>query len=502
MAKTLGQLAALAAGAEIIGNQDLEIKDIEHDSRKVTAGALFVCMEGVHVDGHKFIPQAREKGAVAIITEREMEAPEGMAVLRVPDLKQALHAIVPYFHDYPARSMRVIGITGTNGKTSISYMLRAMLRRMGCRVGLIGTIQIMIEDEVLPIHNTTPDVVDLQRTLAMMRDANMDYVVMEVSSHALDQNRVAGVEFDTAVFTNLTQDHLDYHKTLENYKKAKTILFDLVARPGVKNGKTAVVNIDDAAGQDMLSAAKCRHMTYAIHQEAVLKAENIQVLAGGAEFDIKVGDSRLPLKLQITGIFNVYNVLAAVGAAMAEGVPAPVIKACMEEFTSVPGRFELVRGGQDFAVIVDYAHTPDGLENILHTARQIAKKRIITVFGCGGDRDNTKRPIMGRIAAELSDYVVATSDNPRSEDPQRILDMVEAGVEEKIGDKPHEAIIDRREAIFRAVELAERDDIVIIAGKGHENYQILKDETIHFDDKEVALEAIRAAQAKNGSKGE
>ena len=233
-----------------------------------------------------------------------------------------------------------------------------------------------------------------------------------------------------------------------------------------------------------------------------LKAENIQVLAGGAEFDIRVGESRLPLKLQITGIFNVYNVMAAVGAAMAEGVPAPIIKACMEEFTSVPGRFELVRGGQDFAVIVDYAHTPDGLENILHTARQIAKKRIITVFGCGGDRDNTKRPIMGRIAAELSDYVVATSDNPRSEDPQRILGMVEAGVEEKIGTKPHEAIIDRREAIFRAVELAEKDDIVIIAGKGHENYQILADKTIHFDDKEVALEAIRAAQEKNGSKGE
>ena len=502
MAKTLGELAALVAGAEIIGDKDLEIKDIEHDSRKIRPGALFVCMEGVHVDGHRFIPQAREKGAVAIITAREMEAPEGLAVLRVPDLKQALHAIVPYFHDYPARAMRVVGITGTNGKTSISYMLRAMLRRMGCRVGLIGTIQIMIEDEVLPIHNTTPDVVDLQRTLAMMRDANMDYVVMEVSSHALDQNRVAGIEFDTAVFTNLTQDHLDYHKTLENYRKAKTILFDLLSKPGVKNGKTAVVNIDDAAGQDMLSHARCRHMTYAIHQEAVLKAEDIQVLAGGAEFDIRVGEARLPLKLQITGIFNVYNVMAAVGAAMAEGVPAPVIKACMEEFTSVPGRFELVRGGQDFAVIVDYAHTPDGLENILHTARQIAKKRIITVFGCGGDRDNTKRPIMGRIAAELSDYVVATSDNPRSEDPQRILAMVEAGVEEKIGTKPHEAIIDRREAIFRAIELAETDDIVIIAGKGHENYQILADKTIHFDDKEVALEAIRVAQEKKGSKGE
>ena len=442
MAKTLAELAALVEGAVINGDKDLTIEDIEHDSRKITQGALFVCMEGVHVDGHKFIPQAKEKGAVAIVTQRKLqpEEAEGLTVLQVPDLKKALQAVVPFFHDYPARSMRVIGITGTNGKTSISYMVRAMLRRMGCRVGLIGTIQIMIEDQVLPIHNTTPDVVDLQRTLAMMREANMDYVVMEVSSHALDQNRVAGIEFDTAVFTNLTQDHLDYHKTLENYKKAG----------------------------------------------------NIQVLASGAQFDIKIGEGHLPLKLQITGIFNVYNVMAAVGAALAEGVPAPIIKSCMEEFASVPGRFELVRGGQDFAVIVDYAHTPDGLENILETARQIAKKRIITVFGCGGDRDNTKRPIMGRIAAKMSDYVVATSDNPRSEDPQRILDMVKAGVEEAIGSKPHEYIIDRRQAIFRSVELAEKDDIVIIAGKGHENYQILHDKTIHFDDKEVALEAIQS----------
>lgn len=498
MAKTLGGLAALVAGAEVIGDKDLAIKDIEHDSRKVTEGALFVCMEGAHADGHRFIPQAGEKGAAAIITERQMEAPDGLAVLRVPDLKKALHIIVPYFHDYPARSMRVVGITGTNGKTSVSYMLRAMLRRMGRRVGLIGTIQIMIEDRALPVHNTTPDVVDLQRTLAMMRDAGMDYVVMEVSSHALDQNRVAGIEFDTAVFTNLTQDHLDYHRTLENYKKAKTVLFDLLSRTGVKQGKTAVVNIDDAAGRDMLAHAGCRHLTYGIEGEASLKAENIQVLADGARFDIMTEGTRLPLHLQITGIFNVYNVLAAVGAALAEGAPLPLVRECMEEFTAVPGRFELVRGGQDFAVIVDYAHTPDGLENILRTARQIARRRIITVFGCGGDRDNTKRPVMGRIAAGLSDYVVATSDNPRSEDPQRILAMVEAGVEEKIGGKPHEVIIDRREAIFRAVALAEKDDIVIIAGKGHENYQILKDRTIHFDDKEVALEAVRAVQGKKG----
>lgn len=497
MEKTLGALAELLADVKIIGDNEVIIKDIEHDSRKVTEGTLFVCMEGAHVDGHKFIPQAKAAGAVAIMTEREMEAPEGMAVLQVKNLKSALTEIVPFFHDYPAAKMRVIGITGTNGKTSISYMTRAMLRRMGFRVGLIGTIQIMIEDEVLPIHNTTPDVVELQHTLAMMAEKGMDYVVMEVSSHALDQNRVAGVEYDTVVFTNLTQDHLDYHKTLENYTLAKVKLFDMVSEgQGVKHGKTAVVNIDDAAGQIMLEHAKCRHITYAIEREATLQAADIDVLASGAKFNIKIGEGVLPLNLKVTGIFNVYNVMAAVGAAMAEGLPAPVIKECMEEFTSVPGRFELVRGGQDFSVIVDYAHTPDGLENILKTARQIAKKRIITVFGCGGDRDNTKRPIMGRIAAELSDVIVATSDNPRTEDPQRILDMVVAGVQETAGDKQHEAIIDRREAIFRAVELAETDDIVVIAGKGHEDYQILKDRTIHFDDKEVALEAIAAKKGE------
>ena len=494
MGKTLGTLAALIEGAEVIGNSDTEIKDIEHDSRKVTEGTLFACMVGAHVDGHDFIPQAKEKGAVAIITDNENAfMPAGMDVLLVPNLSEALKVIVPFFHDYPAQKMRVIGITGTNGKTSISYMIRAMLRKMGFRVGLIGTIQIMIEDEVLPIHNTTPDVVELQHTMAMMLEKNMDYVVMEVSSHALDQNRVAGVEFDTVVFTNLTQDHLDYHKTLENYKLAKAKLFDMVgAKTNVKNGKTAVVNVDDEAGAFMLSHADCRHITYGIDNAAFLKAENIQVLSSGAKFDIKHKFGVLPLDLKITGIFNVYNVMAAVGAAMAEGVPLPIIKAALEDFTGVPGRFELVRGGQDFAVIVDYAHTPDGLENIINTARKICDKKIITVFGCGGDRDRTKRPIMGRIAAKLSDIVIATSDNPRTEDPAFILSQVVEGVEEACGDKQHESIIDRKEAIFRAIHLAEAGDIVVIAGKGHEDYQILKDKTIHFDDKEVAMEAIKA----------
>ena len=494
--KTLAQLAELVDGSAIHGDSNIEITGIEHDSRKVEAGTLFVCIAGFHVDGHKFIPQAVEKGAKAILTTRkveDVEVPEGIAVFQVPELKEALDAIVPFFHDYPAQKMRVIGITGTNGKTTTSYLIRAILREAGYKVGLIGTIQIMMEEEVFPIHNTTPDVVELQHTLAIMRDKGMDYVVMEVSSHALDQNRVAGIEFDTAVFSNLTQDHLDYHKTLENYKLAKARLFDLLGQEGVKKNKTAVVNADDEAGATMLEHAHCRHLTYGIENAASLQAANVEVLASGASFTLQEAFlGEIHLNLHITGIFNVYNVMAAVGAAIAEKIDPAAIEAALAKFTSVPGRFELVKAGQDFSIIVDYAHTPDGVENVLNTARRIAKKKIIAVFGCGGDRDRTKRPIMGRLAAELADVVIATSDNPRSEDPAFILSEVEAGVKETIGDKHHECIIDRREAIFRAVELAETDDIVIILGKGHEDYQILKDKTIHFDDKEVAREAVAA----------
>ena len=495
MQKTIGELAALVPGAEIIGDSSIALAGIEHDSRKVRQGVLFACIAGFHADGHDFIPQAKEKGAVAIVTEREIAPPaaRGMTVLRVPDLQEALDCMVPFFYDYPARKMRIIGITGTNGKTTTSYMIRAILRRAGYKVGVIGTIQILMEEEPFPIHNTTPDVVELQHILYEMQQRGMDYAVMEVSSHALDQDRVAGIEFDTAVFTNLTQDHLDYHKTMENYKQAKAKLFDLVSMPGEKTGKAAVVNADDEAGRTMLGHAKCRQITYGIYErDASIRATSVQVHAQGASVLLQGGSfGKMPLDLHVTGVFNVYNVMSAVGAALAEGIPADAIRAALEEFVSVPGRFELVNEGQDFSVVVDYAHTPDGLENILKTAREIAKKRVITVFGCGGDRDRTKRPIMGRIAAELSDVILATSDNPRSEDPEAILAEIEVGVKEALGSKQHEKITDRREAIFRAVEIAEAGDIVVIAGKGHEDYQILKDKTIHFDDKEVAREAIR-----------
>ena len=490
MTKKLSELALLIPDSKIIG-EDVSIGGIEHDSRKVEAKNLFVCMDGAHVDGHNFIPQAVSRGAVAILTTRKnFMPPENISALIVPDMLNALAVIVPYFYDYPSRAMRVIGITGTNGKTTTTYLLREIFKGAGLSVGLIGTIQILIGEETFPVRNTTPNVIDLQHLLANMRDKKIQVVVMEVSSHALAENRVAGVEFDTAIFTNLTQDHLDFHGTMENYLRAKTKLFDMVSRHGRKQNKTAIVNVDDEAGKEILRHCRCKTITYGLKNPADLRADEVQCEMRNAQCVIKnkflIPNSSFHIALNITGLFNVYNVLAAFGAATAENIRPDVIKRALENFKSVPGRFERIFSDAPFEVIVDYAHTPDGVKNVLETARQIVKGKIITVFGCGGDRDNSKRPIMGKLAAALSDIVIATSDNPRTEDPEKILDEIEIG----IGDKIHERITDRRTAIFRAIELAQAGDFVLILGKGHETYQILKDKTIHFDDREVAQEAI------------
>ena len=494
--KTLEELALLVQNTKIIGDRQRTITGIEHDSRKVKKGSLFVCFEGAHFDGHNFIKQAAAAGAAAILTTRtdieSLDVPAEMSILIVPDMLNSLAVIVPYFYDYPSKNMRVIGVTGTNGKTTTTYMIRSILINAGYRVGLIGTIQIMIGDEVFPIHNTTPNVIDLQHIFVKMLDKKVDYVVMEVSSHALAEHRVSGIEFDTAVFTNLTQDHLDFHKTFDNYRQAKAILFDMVSRTGRKNGKTAVINIDDESSAEMLAHSLCNKITYGINNKSDLQAVDVDVHAEGMKFKIRGDFGVMSLKLHVTGIFNVYNVLSAIGATLAEKIDPEIIKNSLEQFKSVPGRFERVYADIPFAIIVDYAHTPDGVENVIKTARQIAKNHVITVFGCGGDRDRTKRPIMGRLAAELSDIVIATSDNPRTEEPAAILAEIEVGIKEKIGSKRYECIEDRRSAIFHAVEIAESGDIILILGKGHENYQILKDKTIHFDDKEVAADAIKA----------
>ncbi|MDR3564949.1 MAG: UDP-N-acetylmuramoyl-L-alanyl-D-glutamate--2,6-diaminopimelate ligase [Negativicutes bacterium] len=493
MAKNLQELVDRMAGAEVRGSSNREIEKITYDSRQVTAGSLFIALPGSKVDGHDYVAAACRQGATAVLVQQEVAVDPGVTVIKVADTRAAMQAVAPYFFDYPSRKLRMIGVTGTNGKTTTTYILRAILQQAGFRVGLIGTINNMIDQQVLPVKNTTPDVIELQALLSDMVTAGVEYAVMEVSSHALALNRVIGTEFDVGVFTNISRDHLDFHHTFDHYIAAKAELFRLISAPGpTKSGKAAVVNSDDPAAGSMLANCACRQITYGVSQTADIQATAIDVRADGASFTAHAPFGTLPLNLKITGVFNVYNVLAAIGAALAEGIAPAIIKQAVEDFSSVSGRFELVNAGQRFTVIVDYAHTPDGLENILKTARQFARRRIIVVFGCGGDRDRTKRPIMGKLAMEYGDVVIATSDNPRSEDPHAILEEIEVGLKEGLDNRKSYVIIpERREAIARALNLAEPQDVVIIAGKGHETYQILKDRTIAFDDREVAREIIR-----------
>ncbi|MDT8901691.1 UDP-N-acetylmuramoyl-L-alanyl-D-glutamate--2,6-diaminopimelate ligase [Anaeroselena agilis] len=491
--KTIQQLAAQLKDVHITGDAGREITSLAYDSRAVKPGALFVALAGSKADGHDFVAAACRQGAAAVLIDKDVPVDPGVVVLKVPDSRAAMLSIAPYFYDYPSRKLRLIGVTGTNGKTTTTHLIRAILRAAGYRVGLIGTIHTVIGEKTLPVKNTTPDVIDLQALFADMVVAGVTHVIMEVSSHAIALGRISGSEFDTGVYTNITRDHLDFHHTFENYIAAKAELFSLVSAPGATKGnKAAVVNTDDPAAAVMLAACRCRQLTYGVENPADLTAAAISVRARGASFTVKGPFGDLPLALKITGVFNVYNVLAAVGAALVEGVSPAVVKQALEEFASVPGRFELVDAGQPYTVIVDYAHTPDGLENILRTARQFATRRIIVVFGCGGDRDRTKRPIMGRLAMDYGDIVIATSDNPRSEDPAAILAEVEVGLKEKqTAAKGYEIIVDRRTAIARALRIAEPDDVVVIAGKGHETYQVLKDKTIDFDDRAVAREIIK-----------
>ncbi len=497
MAKNLKQLTALLSDSKVCGQLDQTIEAVAHDSRKVVPGTLFFCLSGVHVDGHDYIAEAVRRGAVAVVVERDVTAvADKITIIKVKDTRVAMQVIVPCFFDYPGYKLRMIGVTGTNGKTTTTYLIRDILRKAGHKTGLIGTIQTLIEDKAIPIKNTTPDVIELQSMLAEMVSSGMKYAIMEVSSHALALHRIAGCEFDVAIFTNMTQDHLDFHQTFEKYIDAKAELFRSLSKDtNTKTGKTAVINLDDNAGHIMVKNAACPVISYAVKNAGVLMADNVKVKETGSSFQVKGPFGTMELSLSITGMFNVYNVLAAIGAVLAEGVTPDVIKQALESFTSVPGRFELVQAGQPFTVIVDYAHTPDGLENVLKTAKQFVQGKIIVVFGCGGDRDRTKRPIMGKIAVQYGDIVLATSDNPRSEDPVKILEDVEGGIKEalcgKNTGKNYEVIPDRRQAISRAIRMAKPQDVILIAGKGHETYQILHDRTIDFDDRQVAREVIK-----------
>ncbi len=480
------------------GNANVEITDVTADSRKVSEGSLFICLVGAHVDGHDFVSSAVKQGAKAIVASRPIKVPADVAVVYVEDTRKAMEDMVPFFFDYPARKMRMIALTGTNGKTTTTHVVAHILQQVGYKTGVIGTIHALIGDKELETHNTTPDVIDLERLLYEMVNEKVTHVCMEASSHALVMGRVEGIEFDNAVFTNLTEDHLDYHKTMDNYAKAKAILFKKVSTAGTKTPKAAWVNIDDPYAHVMMDAVNqdvCALHTYGMNDEkADLYAFDSHFTGKSSAFKVKYEGKVYQVETKLAGRFNIYNTLGAIGAALSEGISMETIVAAMKTFHSVPGRFELIDEGQSFTVVVDYAHTPDGLEKILTTAQEITKGRIIVVFGCGGDRDKLKRPIMGRIAARNADIAIVTSDNPRTEDPATIVKEVAAGVEEIKKEKPslhYEVIVDRRTAIQRAIELAEGDDIVLIAGKGHEDYQILKDRTIHFDDREEARKALK-----------
>jgi UDP-N-acetylmuramoyl-L-alanyl-D-glutamate--2,6-diaminopimelate ligase len=478
--------------AKVVGNADIEITGIETDSRRVRPGYLFVALRGFTVDGHRFVRQAVEQGALAVLVEEDVDVP--VTVVRVPDTRRAMAVLAATFYRHPTRELKLIGVTGTNGKTTTVHLIQRILNDFGTPAGMIGTIHMQIGDRTYPVQNTTPDVVELQKGFRMMRDAGCAYAVIEASSHALDLGRTRGCEFHSAVFTNLTQDHLDYHKTMEEYRSAKGLLFSQLGNryeDDSANNRYAILNADDEASAYFARITPAQVITYGIEQNADVRAEQIRQGADGTRFVLRTFRGDVDLHLQLVGKFNVYNALAATATAMAEGIPLEHIKRSLESVSGVNGRFEKVDEGQPFTVLVDYAHTPDSLENVLKTIREFAEGTIYCVVGCGGDRDRTKRPIMAKIAATYADVALFTSDNPRTEDPEAILaDMVE-GVKEVPKDR-YDVIVDRREAIFEAIRRARPGDVVLIAGKGHETYQEINGVRHDFDDREVAREALRS----------
>ncbi len=487
--KQLSQLVEILPDVKVFGTTiNKMITDITANSREVVQGSMFICLRGAHVDGHKFLHMAAERGAIAALVENVPEnIPRSITVIQVPNSHQGMEILAPYFFDYPSKGMRMIGVTGTNGKTTTTNIIRLILRRAGYKVGLIGTINIIIEDQIIESHNTTPDVIDLQRILYTMKSAGCDYGVMEVSSHALALNRIAGCEFDCAILTNITQDHLDFHKTFDNYRDAKSLLFEHLVE-GNKPNKNAVFNMDDPSSAIIKERTKVKSIAYGKNHTNDIYPLSFIVGAKNMQLRLHTIAGNMSLKLKITGEFNVYNVMGAVAAMIAEKINKEIICSALIGFDGVQGRFQLVEAGQPYTVIVDYAHTPDGLENVLKTGRCITKGKLWVVFGCGGDRDNKKRPIMGRIALRLADAIVITSDNPRTEDPEEIINEIFKAVTNLPKGKNVLRITDRREAIEYVLEHAEENDVVMIAGKGHENYQILKDRTIHFDDKEIVVD--------------
>ena len=467
---------------ELINFEDVEITGISYNSKTVEKGNLFVCLKGEHTDGHDYANMAFKNGAAAFLTQKKLDINAPQIV--VSSTRNTIADVSAAFYSYPSKELKMIGVTGTNGKTTITHLIQRIFEDAGKKCAIIGTLgyKISVKDTYHDAKHTTPQAPELQKTLRKMAGENIDCVAMEVSSHALDQNRVGCCYFDGAVFTNLTQDHLDYHITMNNYFEAKAKLFR-----SLENGGFAVINADDEYAKKFTETVPegVKIFTYGINKDADIMAKNIDFSIHGAKFDCIIHRVKKAVTLQMNGMFSVYNALAALTAGLASGIEEDICIKALEETKSVDGRFEIVN--KKPLVIVDYAHTPDGLQNVLKAARELTpdSSSLICLFGCGGDRDATKRPQMGKIADDLSDVVVVTSDNPRSEDPQLIISDILAGIKSV---NTHRIFVepDRRTAISMLKNIAKEGDVVVLAGKGHEDYQILKDKTIHFDDREEA----------------
>ncbi|MCR8634968.1 UDP-N-acetylmuramoyl-L-alanyl-D-glutamate--2,6-diaminopimelate ligase [Paenibacillus radicis (ex Xue et al. 2023)] len=492
----LKELASRLTASRISGDGSINITGIQIDSRKVKPGDLFVCVsEKIGIkDRHLFAEQAVSNGASALVVEYDVES--DVPKLFVKNTWDALSILSCHFYEYPSNSMKVIGITGTNGKTTSSYLLEKILSHNGFVTGLMGNIHVKIgSDYIINHENNTQDAHNLQRNFRKMVEQGTDYCIIEVSSHGLDMGRVKGTKFRTGIFTNLTQDHLNYHGSMENYKAAKGLLFSRLGNEYVSDPdeqRFAVLNADDPASVDYARLTAAQIVTYGITNEADVRADMIKMNSKGTSFRCTTFRGTLDFQTHLIGEFNVYNSLAAITAALLEGITLESIKESLESIGSVEGRMEVVDEGQDFLVLVDYAHTPDGLDNALSTIKQFAEGQIHCVFGCGGDRDRTKRPVMGAVTARYSNHLYVTSDNPRMEDPQRIVEDIEPGiVSAGFSKDSYELIVDRKAAIKKAIAAASPKDVVLIAGKGHETYQDIQGIKHDFDDRSVAKEAIR-----------
>ena len=487
MAK-LRQLLKEIEMIENAGNLDVDVSGIEYNSQNVNRGSVFVAIKGFQRNGAEFIEEAVEKGAVGVVLE------EGTAMLNkigvktgtvvVKNSRKALASLSADFFGHPSRELDIVGITGTNGKTTIAYILESILQSAGRKTGVIGTINYRFGRKVKPAMQTTPESLDLQKMFRDMADVKIDNCILEVSSHSLTLDRVYKTDFSVGVFTNLTQDHLDFHHTEEDYFKAKEKLFLEY------NLKKAVINVDDPYGKMISKKTSAETITIGIIEKSDIQASNIETSINGIQFTAQTPEGEVRIVSGLLGGHNVYNILCAIGTAIALGISLEEIKRGIGGLQNVPGRLEKIDEGQDFTVAVDYAHTDDALKNVLKAARELTDKRLILVFGCGGNRDRGKRPKMGKIAGEYSDYTIITSDNPRNEEPASIASEIEQGIKKVADNGKYSIILDRKKAIRQAINMARKEDFVVIAGKGHENYQLFKDRRIHFDDCITARELI------------